>query len=94
MKQKATRSTHTQGGESLHAAPQATADVKPTSSTGPSFRFLDINEVLALIPVSKTTWYDGIRKGIYPKKCSLGGRRVAWHSGEIEELMRKLAGEI
>lgn len=88
MKTKSTRSTHIKEAEHLHAAPHA----KPLSSTEPSFRFLDIKEVLALIPVSKTTWYDGIRKGIYPKKCSLGGRRVAWRSCDIEDLMQKLVG--
>lgn len=92
MNQKATRSTYIKGAERLHADPHATADAKPSSPAARSYHFLLIREVLALIPVSKTTWYDGIRKGIYPKGYSLGGRSVAWRSCDIEDLMQKLVG--
>jgi prophage regulatory protein len=40
-----------------------------------------------LIPVSKTTWWDGIREGRYPKPYRIGKRSVAWRRDEIEALL-------
>ena len=41
-------------------------------------RLLRLSEVLEIVPVSRTTWYEGMKIGIYPQAISLGGRRVAW----------------
>jgi prophage regulatory protein len=38
-----------------------------------------------LIPVSRTSFYQGIRDGIYPKAVRLGKRTSVWR---ISELMR------
>ncbi|ENY71115.1 helix-turn-helix transcriptional regulator [Aeromonas diversa] len=57
-------------------------------------RLMSLKEVLTHIPVSKTTWYDGIKKGIYPKGYNLGGRRVGWRSTDIDTLVAKLTGEV
>ena len=38
-----------------------------------------------LIPVSRSSWYQGIRDGIYPKPVRLGKRTSAWR---VYELMR------
>jgi prophage regulatory protein len=57
--------------------------------------YLRITEILGdqtqgvqpLIPVSKTAWYDGIKRGIYPKPVKLGNRTSAWRSRDIQELI-------
>ena len=46
-------------------------------------RLLRLPEVLRLVPVSKSTWYRGIRKGIYPAPVKLSSRAVAWWHGDI-----------
>lgn len=37
-----------------------------------SERLLRLKEVLRLIPVSRATWYAGIKSGRFPKSISLG----------------------
>jgi len=44
----------------------------------------------ALIPISRTSWLNGVKSGIYPKKISLGSRTVAWRSEDIYELINQL----
>ena len=53
-------------------------------------RFLRLPEVLKRIPVSKSTWWAGIRKGIYPKPVKLSERTSAWSEREIDELCERL----
>lgn len=62
------------------------ADKQPTPR---AYRFLTLAEVLREISVSRSTWYDGIKKGIYPRGYSLGARRVGWRSCDIEDLKQR-----
>jgi len=48
--------------------------------------FLKLSEVLDIIPVSKATWYNGIRIGIYPEPIKLNVRSSAWRVSEIKKL--------
>ncbi len=43
-----------------------------------------------LIPVSRSSFYQGIRDGIYPKAVKLGKRTSAWR---LSELMRVIEQE-
>lgn len=52
--------------------------------TIPQGRLLRLRDVLALYPVSRTAWYDGITTGQYPKPLRLGKRTVAWRQSDIE----------
>jgi predicted DNA-binding transcriptional regulator AlpA len=44
----------------------------------------------AVIPVSRTTWNNGVKSGRYPKPVKLGERMVAWRSEDIYELINRL----
>jgi predicted DNA-binding transcriptional regulator AlpA len=44
----------------------------------------------ALIPVSKSSWWLGVKNGRYPAPVKLGPRTTAWRSSEIAELIEKL----
>ena len=44
----------------------------------------------ALIPVSKSTWWAGIREGRFPKPVHLSRRCVAWKGEEIKKLIEGL----
>lgn len=92
MNQNDTPLTYLKGTEHACASSSATTKAKLRSSTTRTYHFLSLYEVLALIPVSKTTWYDGMKQGLYPKNYKLGRRRVAWRSCDIEDLMQKLVG--
>ncbi len=56
-------------------------------------RFLKLREVLSIIPVSRSTWYLGIRKGIYPKPVKIGKRASAWRLSDIQNLVERLSKE-
>lgn len=53
-------------------------------------RLMRLCQVLAEIPVSKSTWWAGVRSGRYPKPLRLGPRTTAWRGDDIEELIRSL----
>ncbi len=47
--------------------------------------------VPAIIPIGKSTWWDGIKKGRFPKPVKLGPRTTAWRAEDIYALVIRLA---
>ncbi|PPU94712.1 helix-turn-helix transcriptional regulator [Xanthomonas albilineans] len=45
----------------------------------------------ALIPVSRSTWWAGVRSGRYPQPVKLGERCTAWRVEDIRELIERTA---
>ena len=43
------------------------------------------------IPVSKSTWWAGVRSGRFPKPVKLGPRTTAWKAEDIRALFGGLA---
>lgn len=43
------------------------------------------------IPVGKSTWWDGIQKGRFPKAIKLSERCTAWRAEDIHALIKALA---
>ena len=41
------------------------------------------------IPVSKSTWWAGVKAGRFPKPIKLGPRITAWRSEDIQELINR-----
>ena len=70
-----------------------------TAVITPPLRFYRLVEIIgnrklgipAIIPVSKTAWYEGIKTGRFPKPVSLAPRTVAWRSTDIDALVEKLS---
>ncbi len=46
-----------------------------------------IPPIPALIPVSKSTWWDGVRTGRFPQPVKLGTRCTAWRVSDIRALI-------
>lgn len=46
----------------------------------------------AIIPVSRTTWLEGVKSGLYPASIQLSARTVAWKVEDILELIATLGG--
>lgn len=42
-----------------------------------------------IFPVSATAWWEGIKKGIYPKGVKLSTRTTAWRVSDIRKLIAK-----
>lgn len=55
----------------------------------PEDAVIRLPDVLRLFPVGKSTWWDGIRKGVYPKPIELGPRARGWRLGDVLALTRK-----
>ncbi len=55
--------------------------------------FLRLPQVLAIIPISKSAWWQGCKDGRYPKPIKLGPRTTVWRSADISALVRGLSGQ-
>ena len=54
--------------------------------------FLRLPEVLKIFPVSRSTWWAGVKSGIYPKPVRLSKNIVAWRVQDILALVEKYNG--
>lgn len=45
----------------------------------------------AVFPVSKSTWWAGVRSGRFPKPVKLGPRTAAWRVEDIRALITNVA---
>ena len=41
----------------------------------------------AILPISKSSWFAGIREGIYPAPTRFGKRMSLWKKSEIDRLI-------
>ena len=48
-----------------------------------------LKTILELIPVSKSTWWDGVKKGRFPQPIKLGPRTTCWYAEDILALTEK-----
>lgn len=46
-------------------------------------------EVPALIPISASTWWDGVASGRYPAPVKIGAKATAWRVQDIRDLIQK-----
>ena len=40
-------------------------------------------EVLAIFPVDRSTWYDGIKTSLYPSPIRIGKRSSGWRKSDV-----------
>jgi len=57
----------------------------------PTTGYLRLPQVLALFPVSRSSFYAGIREQIYPAPVKLGKRTAAWRVEDIAALIERIA---
>ncbi len=53
--------------------------------------YMRLNQVLQVIPISKSAWYRGQQEGRYPAAISLGPRTSAYRISEIKQLLDEMA---
>lgn len=53
--------------------------------------FLGLPQVLGLIPISKSAWWQGCKEGRFPKPIKLGPRTSVWRSFDIAALIKQLS---
>jgi predicted DNA-binding transcriptional regulator AlpA len=52
--------------------------------------FLRLPEVLALVPIGKSSWWKGIQAGRFPRPVKLGPRTTAWLADDIAVLIKNI----
>ena len=59
----------------------------------PTTGFLRLPQVLNIVPISKSAWWDGCKTGRFPKPVKLGPRTTAWKAEDIAALVKQLGNE-
>jgi prophage regulatory protein len=55
----------------------------------PETGFVRLPDVLRVIPVSKSTWWAGVKAGRYPASVKLAPRVTAWRVEDIRALIER-----
>ncbi len=53
----------------------------------PNEGFIRLVELLELIPVGKTTWWQGVKNKRYPQPIKLGPRITVWRKSDIQRFL-------
>ncbi len=70
-------------------------DTKTILETG----FLRVSQIVgnpkrgipAIIPISRTSWWKGVKSGRFPKPIQLGPKTVVWRVEDIRKLIEQAA---
>jgi prophage regulatory protein len=57
----------------------------------PETGFLRLSQVLSVIPLGKTCWWEGVKSGRFPKPVKLSPRCIAWRAEDIRKLIEDLS---
>lgn len=61
----------------------------PPSRSSSDVRLYRLADVLERIPISKSSWFEGVKSGKYPKGYRLGARVTVWRSDDIDRLIEQ-----
>jgi prophage regulatory protein len=53
----------------------------------PETGFVRLPTILTIFPVSKSTWWAGVKAKIYPQPVKLGAKVTAWRVDDIKALI-------
>jgi predicted DNA-binding transcriptional regulator AlpA len=56
--------------------------------------FLRLPQILEVIPVSKSTWWEGVKSGRFPKAVKLSANCTAWRVEDIHALVKQLGQQV
>lgn len=63
------------------------------SATLPSEGYVRLKTILHVIPVGKTTWWEGVARGRFPQPVKLGSRTTVWSVQDIRDLISQIAAD-
>lgn len=69
--------------------------IKSKNTSLPQAGFLRLSQIIgspkadipALIPVSKSSWWKGVKEGRFPPSVKLGPRTTVWRAADIYKLI-------
>jgi prophage regulatory protein len=76
---------------SIRLGRQAKAATAESGQLG-ELALLRLPQVLAILPISRSTWWDGVKRGRFPAPVRIGPRTTAWRASDIRELIASLDG--
>ena len=56
----------------------------------PAVGYVRLSQILEIFPISKSSWWEGCRSGVFPKPVKLGPRTSAWRVEDIRALMERI----
>lgn len=59
------------------------------STSLPSAGFVRLPAVLAVYPISKSVWWQGVKDGLFPRPVKLSARTSAWRVEDIRALIER-----
>lgn len=65
--------------------------IEKVQTSLPEIGFVRLPQILQVIPVGRSSWWDGVRAGRYPKPVKLGPRTTAWRVSDIRELIERFS---
>ena len=72
--------------EKLNSTTEQNAYMLPKSG------FVRLSSILAPLgplPIGRSTWWEGVKTGRFPKPVKLGPRKTAWKVEDIRDLIEK-----
>lgn len=70
----------------------ATSPIYPVQLQ-PGVSFLRLPQILAFVPVGKSTWWRWVAEGKAPKPLKLGPKTTVWKSEDIAAFLEQLRKE-
>ena len=58
----------------------------------PETGFVRLSTVLQVIPVSRSSWWQGVKSGKYPAAIKISANTTAWKAEDIRDLIAQLSG--
>jgi len=55
----------------------------------PKTGLVRLSTILKVIPVSRSTWWEGVKTGRFPKPIKLGTRITCWYVADIIKIISK-----
>lgn len=55
----------------------------------PETGFFRLPAILKIYPIGRSTWWQGVKDGRFPKPIKLGQRTTAWRVEDIKALIEK-----
>lgn len=57
----------------------------------PQTGFVRLPQILASIPIGKSTWWAGVKSGKYPEPFKLGINTTVWKVEDIRSLIKNIS---
>jgi prophage regulatory protein len=54
---------------------------------------LRLKQILRLSPIGASTWWEGVRRGRFPKPVKLGPKTTAWRASDVLALIDSLPND-